>query len=1237
MRTLDIGVGIAVACVLLLRAVGGDSLRVNPESPSGLDYYAQGGVVVDGVAYFTANDHSRRPGVKRTADFPCVVAFDVKTFKKIRAYDFEFTYDSSPLVFQRKDGTWLVIAHEYKRLRTVAMNRDTGKVEWTSEANQPGMYFFGYSYFVRDDGSKLLLMACSNGLHALSSETGKDVWWVKRRSTGGITPCVDQQKALVFYQCDGKVLKIRAADGEILKEVSVAPPNRCFSWNTVLVNDSHGYFVATRWMGRPTWDSAIRVYDENLNLVWERTGLPSGKKDTLTYAEGKLVTGSGNGWAKKRVNGKWQHLYVGDKWKYIAAYAIADGHMVWKCDLSKFDYWSIANLPDFNGCLYGDNGGSPPQTTKSFRINMSNGKLEEVYDYGRMVTSCATHIIAHGMIFSGDLWHDSIVATRIAKGSNADWPGPFGDPQTNQMGVPREPGVKLTPVAEIRPVAVEPTREQHVSARSQGENLARTAKLIPARSLTFPPYSVSNVVDGKITTNKNIRRCESCWAGEATNLQADPLDFVVDFGRPRTIDRIVVTTCRLKGQQRLTAFDVYGWAGTDWDGHDPLVEVRDAKQLRMERRFDAVTTSKVCIRLLDNARPAHNFPHISEIEIYESPGPAKRQLKPGGLPKRLSELNTITELEAEARRLRRRVETAEGTWRVNRLRLVEKKLAARRKEAEWLDRLAQIDRETKRLIAAGVPEWAAAQREALCKYVCWIHWWIQHQQPDGQFGGGWNDDVELVCGWPLACLAASDRKTFDALRLLADGVWNWGPIQKHAYSTYTDVEHSAEEISYSQPRMVVLDYGNPKWVERCRRAVRTCLREFMGANPKGMLQFKSDWFGYRGDTPMLDPNRSYDIPQCAKALKPGLYAAWRGDEEMRRGMIRYGDTWLDAAVQERPDKPRGLLPARIDFRTGEPVGVCRSMPVMRATHYHLLGCYLLTGDPKYLAPVRATIRYWLVENNVRDMPLLGRLRGKEHIGTADQLAVIASMWRILTRDRTFDLYFERWSRRLAKTLGKRYESYAYADRTKPDLWVRTPVEVGAFRLARRACGAQFYIGWLATGDKRLLVKGCCNLSCDLTDLWGPLTWWFYDRTEHRVTSNDHSAHSIQTAATMLMLMYTGGYGPIEAKYPYMAVSWEGTTVNFAALVLESDRDHVKLLACNLEPEDRRVTMRLYELSPGKYRVTRGPDTDGDDEMDKVVEAQTVDVRQHTGVALMLPARKMQVVRVEKSGNSRVRD
>ena len=86
---------------------------------------------------------------------------------------------------------------------------------------------------------------------------------------------------------------------------------------------------------------------------------------------------------------------------------------------------------------------------------MSNGKLEEVFDYGRAITSCATHIIAHGKIFSGDLWDDGIAVSEVANGSTAEWPGPFGDPQTNQNAITEEESVRQVPIREITEKDVE--------------------------------------------------------------------------------------------------------------------------------------------------------------------------------------------------------------------------------------------------------------------------------------------------------------------------------------------------------------------------------------------------------------------------------------------------------------------------------------------------------------------------------------------------------------------------------------------------------------------------------------------------------------------------------------------------------------------------------------------------------------------------------------------------------------
>ena len=70
-------------------------------------------------------------------------------------------------------------------------------------------------------------------------------------------------------------------------------------------------------------------------------------------------------------------------------------------------------------------------------------------DYGRAITSCATSVIAGGRTLSGDLYEDRIVVSKIAENSSLDWPGPFGDPQTNQMALAHDPGAKPVSMREI--------------------------------------------------------------------------------------------------------------------------------------------------------------------------------------------------------------------------------------------------------------------------------------------------------------------------------------------------------------------------------------------------------------------------------------------------------------------------------------------------------------------------------------------------------------------------------------------------------------------------------------------------------------------------------------------------------------------------------------------------------------------------------------------------------------------
>jgi len=388
---------------------------------SGLAFGNEGGVVSDGVAYFT---------YWTPYDEPHVVAFDANTFELIRRYDFDAVYDSAPLVLRRQDGTSLVIAHEHENARTVAMNADTGDVVWISEANQQGRTFFGYSYYERSNGAKILYVAATDGLVALSVEDGSTLWtlrWMK----GGTTPAVDRQRGVLYKQYHHGIAKIDAVTGEVLVERSVAGPAFSGSWNTVLVDDEHGYYVATRWMATDSWSAtysgAIRVFDAELDELWSRSGLPHGKKDTLTYFDGQVVVGPGNHGVVD------PHESTGRPWKQITSYGVAQGDVRWHSDLSDHIDNAIFNIHYYNGYLIAETQFTPSGSDKILRLDASTGQVVDVFDRGFAVTSCAPSVIAGGKLYSGNILKNRVEVVEFAVDSTLQWKGVFGDPQRNTM------------------------------------------------------------------------------------------------------------------------------------------------------------------------------------------------------------------------------------------------------------------------------------------------------------------------------------------------------------------------------------------------------------------------------------------------------------------------------------------------------------------------------------------------------------------------------------------------------------------------------------------------------------------------------------------------------------------------------------------------------------------------------------------------------------------------------------
>jgi len=85
-----------------------------------------------------------------------------------------------------------------------------------------------------------------------------------------------------------------------------------------------------------------------------------------------------------------------------------------------------------------------------------------------------------------------------------------------------------------------------------------------------------------------------------------------------------------------------------------------------------------------------------------------------------------------------------------------------------------------------------------------INWWIDNRQiADGQFGGGWGDDVEMWRSWVPVLFAFDDEKAKKSQEKLFEGLYGLSRMQKGYTTIMNDVEHTSEE--YSDPLYCMLN------------------------------------------------------------------------------------------------------------------------------------------------------------------------------------------------------------------------------------------------------------------------------------------------------------------------------------------------------------------------------------------------------------------------------------------------
>jgi hypothetical protein len=116
-------------------------------------------------------------------------------------------------------------------------------------------------------------------------------------------------------------------------------------------------------------------------------------------------------------------------------------------------------------------------------------------------------------------------------------------------------------------------------------------------------------------------------------------------------------------------------------------------------------------------------------------------------------------------------------------------------------------------------------------------------------------------------------------------------------------------------------------------------------------------------------------------------------------------------------------------------------------------------------------------------------------------------------------------------------------------------------------------------------------------------------------------------------MYLGGPAPVEAVWPQLAVTWKGAGENFCALVRCNSSRNLRVQLYSFDDASREITANLWELAPGAYEATVGPDQDQDGRPDASAwragfqAASPAKLRTPTPLRFALPARTLTALEV----------
>ena len=247
---------------------------------------------------------------------------------------------------------------------------------------------------------------------------------------------------------------------------------------------------------------------------------------------------------------------------------------------------------------------------------------------------------------------------------------------------------------------------------------------------------------------------------------------------------------------------------------------------------------------------------------------------------------------------------------------------------------------------AGVPLWAFRQIENLKKVKQFVLWWTDERQiENGEFGGGLSDDGDMTNYWPgPALMGIEPEKLTDAVLREMEAFYENDMFDGGLNRIVTDELHVYEEGVNVIPQTMLLDYGDPKVVERLMKTAKEYDR-ITGINDLGERLIRSTFYG---------GSKIYQEGVWAKSkthyshliLQPGLVLVeFNGHPAAKKLLLEIADAHL--AHRKKDANGNYYLPREILFPSGEDTGG----RALGSTGHLFWAAWRWTGDSKYLLPI----------------------------------------------------------------------------------------------------------------------------------------------------------------------------------------------------------------------------------------------------------------------------------------------